>query len=97
MPKPALIAALAGLTLALAGCDTLSKFNPFDTSEKYEMRIVPDTPATALYDDGLGRMRRGDHEGVQCRHERSDRSEYDDPPQPCVVQHRLLLEVMRHA
>jgi outer membrane protein assembly factor BamD len=54
---------LAG-ALALGGCDTLSSLNPFDTSEKYEMKIVPDVPAEKMYDDGLGRLKRSDHEGA---------------------------------
>ena len=54
---------VAGL-LALGGCDSLSKLNPFDQTEKYEMKIVADVPAPKLYDDGLGRMRRSDYEGA---------------------------------
>ena len=56
--------ALAACTLAVAGCDTLSSFNPFDKSEKYKMEIVPEVPAGNLYDEGLGRMKKGDHAGA---------------------------------
>jgi outer membrane protein assembly factor BamD len=50
--------------LTLAGCDSLASLNPFDTSEKYEMKIVPDVPAEKLYDEGLGRLKSSDHEGA---------------------------------
>jgi outer membrane protein assembly factor BamD len=50
--------------LALGGCDTLASLNPFDTAEKYEMKIVADVPAEKMYDDGLGRLKRSDHEGA---------------------------------
>jgi outer membrane protein assembly factor BamD len=56
--------ALAACTLVLAGCDTLSSLNPFDKTEKYKMEITPEIPAPTLYDEGLGRMKRGDHEGA---------------------------------
>jgi outer membrane protein assembly factor BamD len=55
---------LLGVVLALGGCDTLSRFNPFDQSEKYEMKIVPDVPAPRLYDEGLGRLGKSDYEGA---------------------------------
>ena len=50
--------------MTLAGCDTISSLNPFDTSEKYEMKIVADVPADRMYDDGLGRLKSGDQEGA---------------------------------
>jgi outer membrane protein assembly factor BamD len=56
--------ALAACTFVLAGCDTLSSLNPFATGEKYKMEITPEIPAPNLYDEGLGRMKRGDHEGA---------------------------------
>ena len=55
---------LAGAALGLAGCDSLDKLNPFDTSEHYEMKVLPDVPAQKVYDDGLNRMQSGDHEGA---------------------------------
>jgi outer membrane protein assembly factor BamD len=55
---------LAAATLALAGCDTVAKLNPFDTAEKYKMVVVADTPSEKLYDEGLGRMKSSDYEGA---------------------------------
>ena len=61
-------AARASLILAggltLAACDSLASLNPFDTSDKYVMKVEPDVPAEKVYDDGLGRMKGGDHEGA---------------------------------
>ncbi|MDB5511444.1 MAG: outer membrane protein assembly factor BamD [Enterovirga sp.] len=57
------IAVLSG-ALTLAGCDTLASLNPFDTAEKYEMKIVPDVPAEQIYDDGLSRLKNSDHDGA---------------------------------
>jgi outer membrane protein assembly factor BamD len=54
---------LAG-ALALGGCDSLAKLNPFDQGEKYEMKIVADVPAEKMYDEGLGRLKKSDHEGA---------------------------------
>ncbi|MCB8821343.1 outer membrane protein assembly factor BamD [Microvirga rosea] len=50
--------------LAVAGCDTLSSFNPFDNSEKYKPEIVADIPAEQLYNDGLARIQKKDYEGA---------------------------------
>jgi outer membrane protein assembly factor BamD len=61
---PVRLGALLAGTLALGGCDTLSALNPFDRSEKYKMEIVAEVPAEKLYDEGLGRMKRSDHEGA---------------------------------
>lgn len=55
---------LAGAAAGLGGCDTLSNLNPFDTSEKYEMKVTADVPPDRMYDQGLGRMRNGDREGA---------------------------------
>ncbi|WP_375458729.1 outer membrane protein assembly factor BamD [uncultured Enterovirga sp.] len=60
-------ALIAGAGAGLAGCDTLSSLNPFDTAEKYEMKIVADVPAEKVYDQGLGRMKNSDHEGAAKR------------------------------
>jgi outer membrane protein assembly factor BamD len=42
----------------------LAKLNPFDQGEKYEMKIVADVPAEKMYDEGLGRLKKSDHEGA---------------------------------
>jgi len=42
----------------LAGCSTFEQFNPFQ-GEKYKTEIVPDVPASKLYDQGLGKMANG--------------------------------------
>jgi outer membrane protein assembly factor BamD len=57
----AVVLVAGGLTLT--ACDTLSALNPFG-GEKYKMEIVPDVPANKLYDEGLGRIKSGDHEGA---------------------------------
>ena len=55
---------IGGVASGLAGCDNIAALNPFDTSEKYEMKIVQDVPAEKLYDQGLGRLKNSDHEGA---------------------------------
>jgi outer membrane protein assembly factor BamD len=50
--------------LAVAGCDTLSSFNPFDNSEKYKPEIVATAPAEQIYNDGLARVQKKDYEGA---------------------------------
>lgn len=55
---------VAGAAVTLAGCDSLASLNPFDSSEKYEMKVLPDVPAEKVYDDGLSRLKNGDHEGA---------------------------------
>ena len=60
-------AIVVGGALVLTGCDTLESLNPFDTAEKYEMKITPDVPAERVYDQGLGRLKSGDHEGAAKR------------------------------
>lgn len=62
--RAALVAAAGA---GLAGCDTLASINPFDTAEKYEMKVIADVPAEKMYDQGLGRMRNSDHEGAAKR------------------------------
>jgi outer membrane protein assembly factor BamD len=61
---PVRILVLAACTVVLAGCNSLSALNPFDTGEKYKMEIVPEIPAERIYDEGLGRMKRSDYEGA---------------------------------
>ena len=51
-------AVLFCLALTLAGCSTFEQFNPFQ-GEKYKTEIVPDVPASKLYDQGLGKMANG--------------------------------------
>ncbi|MBV9079219.1 MAG: outer membrane protein assembly factor BamD [Methylobacteriaceae bacterium] len=53
--------------VALGGCDTLASLNPFDTTEKYTMKIEPDVPAEQIYDQGLNRLKDRDHEGASKR------------------------------
>ncbi|MEN3931327.1 outer membrane protein assembly factor BamD [Microvirga sp. W0021] len=57
-----LAVAVCGLTLA--GCDTLSSLNPFDKSDKYTMDTTPDVPNDQLYNDGLGRLQKGDYDAA---------------------------------
>ena len=57
-------AAVAALSLGLAGCDTLSSMNPFDKSETYKPEIVPEVPAELLYNQGLARLQSSDYEGA---------------------------------
>lgn len=59
--------ALAATGIALAGCDTLSSLNPFDSAEKYTMKVLPDIPAEQVYDQGLGRLKSSDHAGAVKR------------------------------
>ena len=59
--------AVAAAALTLAGCDTLASLNPFDTAEKYEMKVLPDVPAEQVYDQGLGRLKNSDHAGAAKR------------------------------
>jgi outer membrane protein assembly factor BamD len=56
--------AIAACGLTLAGCDTLSSLNPFDTSGTYKPEIVPEEPADQLYNDGLARIQKSDYEGA---------------------------------
>jgi outer membrane protein assembly factor BamD len=58
------IVALLACSVAVAGCESMSAFNPFDKSEKYKMEIVPEVPAETLYDEGLGRLKRSDYPGA---------------------------------
>lgn len=53
-----------GATLGLAGCDTLSSLNPFDTSARYKQELLPDVPPETLYNQGLARLEKGDTEGA---------------------------------
>lgn len=55
---------IAASAATLAGCDTIANLNPFDNAERYEMKITPDVPPERMYDQGLGRLKSGDHEGA---------------------------------
>src|SRR3990170_4592564 len=50
--------------VALTGCDSISSLNPFDTTGKYKMEIVPEVPAEQIYNQGLGRIQNRDFEGA---------------------------------
>jgi outer membrane protein assembly factor BamD len=58
------LSAILAVGLALSACDTLSKLNPFDSSETYKPEIVPEVPAETLYTDGLGRLSKNDYQGA---------------------------------
>lgn len=58
----ALVLITAGL--AVSGCDSLDKINPFGGGEKYKMEIVPEVPAEQLYNQGLSRIKTSDYEGA---------------------------------
>jgi len=66
------VALLVASGLALAACDTLASLNPF-AGEKYKMEIVPDVPASKLYDDGLGRIKSSDYEGAAKKFSQLDK------------------------
>jgi outer membrane protein assembly factor BamD len=57
--RPIVFAAtFAVLGLCNAACSMLDQFNPFGT-EKYKMEIVPDTPASKTYNQGLEKLANG--------------------------------------
>jgi len=56
--------AILACGLALTGCDSISALNPFDTTGKYKMEIVPEVPAEQIYNQGLGRIENRDFEGA---------------------------------
>lgn len=58
---------VGGGLIGLGGCDSLASLNPFDTNEKYEMKIVADVPAEQVYDQGLRRLKDSDHEAAAKR------------------------------
>lgn len=53
-----------GASLGLAGCDTLSSMNPFDTTARYKQELLPDVAPETLYNQGLARLEKGDTEGA---------------------------------
>lgn len=63
VPRAALVA-LASLTIA--GCSTLDSLNPF-SGEKYEQKILPDTPPETMYNQGLARLQKNDGDAAAKR------------------------------
>ncbi len=58
-PRPILISAsLAAVALLVSACSPIEQFNPFG-AEKYKMEIVPDTPASKTYNQGLEKLANG--------------------------------------
>ena len=51
-------AALIALALSASGCSMIDQFNPFG-AEKYKMEVMPDTPASKTYDQGLEKLANG--------------------------------------
>ena len=54
---------VAVLAFALSGCTSLEALNPF-AAEKYETKILPETPAADIYDQGLARLHNKDSTGA---------------------------------
>jgi outer membrane protein assembly factor BamD len=52
------------LAVPLAGCSALDSINPFGPGEKYETKILAETPANDIYDQGLARLRKKDGPGA---------------------------------
>jgi outer membrane protein assembly factor BamD len=59
--RPVLAAALLTVALAASACSMVDQFNPMNLfgGEKYKMEIVPDTPASKTYDQGLEKLANG--------------------------------------
>ena len=55
-PIPAAVVVVIGL--CVSACSMFDQFNPFGT-EKYKMEIVPDTPASKTYNQGLEKLANG--------------------------------------
>ncbi|MCU0884895.1 MAG: outer membrane protein assembly factor BamD [Beijerinckiaceae bacterium] len=51
-------------TLGLAGCDTISSLNPFDTTSRYKQELLPEVAPDTLYNQGLARLQSGDTAGA---------------------------------
>ncbi len=56
--RSAAAAALLAIGLCASACSMIDQFNPFG-AEKYKMEIVPDTPASKTYDQGLEKLANG--------------------------------------
>ena len=52
------------LTVPLAGCSAIDSLNPFGSGPKYETKILPETPASDIYDQGLARLQKKDDKGA---------------------------------
>lgn len=52
------------LAVPLAGCSALDTINPFGAGEKYETKILAETPANDIYDQGLARLQKKDGAGA---------------------------------
>ena len=52
------------LAVSLTGCSALDSINPFGSGEKYETKILAETPATDIYDQGLARLQKKDGAGA---------------------------------
>ncbi len=59
-----LVPVAALLAVPLAGCSALDSINPFGAGEKYETKILPETPASEIYDQGLARLQKKDGAGA---------------------------------
>ena len=55
---PRVVAALITIGFLASACSMIDQFNPFG-GEKYKMEIVPDTPASKTYDQGLEKLANG--------------------------------------
>jgi outer membrane protein assembly factor BamD len=53
------LAALAGVAASLGACSSLEDINPFGPA-KYKTKIEPDVAPSAMYDQGLARLKKGD-------------------------------------
>ncbi len=58
LARRSVAAALLAIGLCASACSMLDQFNPFG-AEKYKMEIVPDTPASKTYDQGLEKLANG--------------------------------------
>ena len=56
--RSAAAAALMVIGLCATACSMVDQFNPFG-AEKYKMEVVPDTPASKTYDQGLEKLANG--------------------------------------
>ncbi len=55
---------MVALGVALSGCSAFDSLNPFGPGEKYETKLLSDTPATDIYDQGLARLQKKDSSGA---------------------------------
>lgn len=61
------------LALPLAGCESLSSLNPFDSTEKYKPEPVNIAPAEQLYNEGLALQRANDFQAAARKFETLDK------------------------